>query len=261
MPRRYIMPEDPINANLPAEPVEPATPAAPVEPAASPEPMPGDPEPSDKGNLGVALGQERDKTRALQAELEIMKQIAGDQVLFDANGQPVARPAAPAVTPDPSQPNVSAEMDKLWEDNPRKAVKMEIMSYGTWRDSLDSQVDKQELDASSKYQDYGKYRDTVRQYIRALPLDQRAKPGVIDLAYYVVKGQASGNVYDQAQQDLIKKIQAGEQVQGLTPGTQAAPAPVAGVKPTPDQAKAAEMMGMTTDEYMSNQVPGPAAAR
>jgi hypothetical protein len=256
------MPEDPIDANLPAEPVEPAIPAAPVDPAASSEPMPGDPEPSEKTVPIAALHEERDRRQSLQAELELMKQIAGDQVLFDANGQPVARPQPTPAPVDPALPNVAAEMEQLWEDNPRKAVKMEIMSAMSWRDNMDSKVDTQELEASGKYKDYTQYRDTIRQYIRALPLDQRAKPGVIDLAYYVVKGQASGNIYESAQQEIINKIKAGEQVQGLTPGTQAAPAPVSGVKATPDQAKAAEMMGMTTDDYMANQVvPGPAAAR
>ena len=185
-----------------------------------------------------------------------MKQIAGDQVLFDANGQPVPRQQ---VTPQPTQPDqpqgqVSKEIEKLWEDDPRKAVQMEIMSAMSWRDNMDAQVDKQELDASGKYQDYGKYRDNVRQYIRALPLEQRAKPGVIDLAYYVVKGQASGNIYKQAQDDLLRKIQAGENVQGLGNGTVTAPTPVKGVQATAEQSAAAEMMGISAEDYMSNQV-------
>jgi len=237
--------------------VDPSNPA--VEPAVTTEPMPGDPEPSGDhqgGDLRVALREARDKQQSLKAELEIMRQIAGDQVLFDANGRPVPKPQPQQIhqQQQPSNNQVSAEMEKLWEDNPRKAVQMEIMSAMSWRDNMDSQVDRQEAEVTQKYADYGKYRDTVRQYVRALPLDQRSKPGVIDLAYYVVKGQASGNIYEQAQAEIIRKIQAGEQVQGLSSGTASAPAPVKGMRVTPEQAAAAEMMGMTPEEYASHVV-------
>ena len=197
-----------------------------------------------------ALQEERERRQSLQAELEIMKQIAGDQVLFDSNGRPVPRTP---IQPQPTQPsnNVTAEMEKLWEEDPRKAVQMEIMSAMSWRDNLESTVDKQELEASQKFKDYGQYRDTVRQYVRALPLDQRAKPGVVDLAYLVVKGQASDNIYQRAQQDLLRKIQAGEKVQGLTQGTVPAPQQSKGTQPSDEQRAVAEMMGLTVEGYMS----------
>ena len=94
----------------------------------------------------------------------------------------------------------------------------------------------------------------VRQYIRALPLDQRSKPGVVDLAYYVVKGQNSGNAVEAAKAEMLRKIQAGEQVQGLQPGTRpAAPLPKGNVM-TPEQVAVAEQMGLTPEEYQSGQV-------
>jgi hypothetical protein len=246
-------------------PVDDNQPAANVDPAnAAGQPLPGQPEPGqqpassdpqddndgdNRGNLGVALREEREKTQALKAELEILKQIAGDNVLFDVAGRPV--PKAPQQQTPQNQQDYTAQMEKMWEDDPRKAVQMEIMSAMTWRDSLEAGVDQQEMEAANKYKDFNKYRDTVRQYVKALPLDQRAKPGVVDLAYYVVKGQQSNNIYEQAQQELLRKIKAGEQVQGLAPGTHSQPPQQKGPTLTAEQLAVAEAMGLSPEDYIS----------
>jgi len=243
-----------IDQPLPGQP-EP-TPVAPVEPGAPSEPQPGDPTNVDEKSVPLAaLHEERNKRQALQAELELMRQVAGDSVLFDVNGRPVPqRQVQPQQQQQTAQPQ-GPDMEKLWEEDPRKAVQQEIVSAMQWKDNIDVAVDQQELLASSKYADYDRYRMTVRQYIRALPMSQRGAEGVVDLAYYIVKGQQTNpnDIYAQAQADLLAKIKAGESVQGL-PGTPpAAPAAKANA-PTQEQMNVAAAMGLSLEDYMAGQV-------
>jgi hypothetical protein len=215
--------------------------------------------PENKGNLGVALQQERQKIQELRAELETLRSIAGDSVLFDANGRPVSRSQQQPQSTGGTQ--VSAELEKLWEEDPRKAVQMEILSAMSWRDQQDSAVDKQEMEAAKAHTDFNQYRDVIRQYVRALPLDQRSKQGVVELAYYVVKGQASDGIAERAQQELLKRIRAGENVQGLKPGTVSKAPSQKGPKVTDEIRAVAEMMNMSVEDYLKNQDPKRVGAK
>jgi hypothetical protein len=204
----------------------------------------------------AALHEERTRRQELQAELEVLRQIAGDRVLFDVHGNPVPNAMPQQQQREPSGPakDTAKEIEQLWETDPRKAVQVEIMAAMSWRDNMESQVDNQMLAASTKYSDFTQHESTVRQYIRALPLDQRSKPGIVDLAYYVVKGQNSDSAIEKARGEVLRKIQAGEQVQGLQPGTRpAAPTPK-GIQLSEDQLKVAAAMGLTPDQYKSAMV-------
>jgi len=249
-----VTPQDPGTAT----PATEGTPQVPYQ-----EPLPGQPDPSDpQGEPTVektvplaALHEERSKRQEMQAELEVMKQLAGTNVLFDINGKPVqqqqAVPGGQAQSPQ-QQPNQAAqELEQLWESDPRKAVQVEIMAAMSWRDNMEAQTDSQLLQAGGKYDDFGQYENVVKQYIRALPVEQRAKPGVVDLAYYVVKGQNTGNAVDRAKSEMLRKIQAGEEVQGLQQGTRSAQPVSSSGQATPEQAAVAEQMGLTVEQYMS----------
>jgi hypothetical protein len=238
----------------------------PGQPEPTPEPT-GDPtsdapdgnEDADKTVPLAALHEERQKRQELQAELEVLRQLAGDSVLFDINGKPVqAHPGQrqPQQQQQPDQPQTQAaqELEKLWETDPRKAVQVEIMAAMSWRDNMEVQVDNQILAASQKYSDYKEYDNTVRQYIRALPLEQRSRPGVVDLAYFVVKGQNSTNAVERAKAEMLKKYQTGQQAQGLGPGTMAAQPKPKTPQLSEEQKKVAEAMGLTEEQYMSAMV-------
>jgi hypothetical protein len=257
------MPEPiPNDANPPAEPVIPAiSEGTPLPGQQDPNPTPAEPAvPAEPGSAEdkqvplAALHEERNRRQELQAEVELLKQIAGDNVLFDINGRPVASPQAAPQAPAQSPNQAAAELEKLWEDDPRKAVQVEIMAAAAYRDQQEANVDSQMAQAGGKYADFGTYDQTVRQYIRALPLEQRAKPGVVDLAYYVIKGQNTGNAVETAKAELLRKIQAGENVQGLPNGTRpAAPAPKGG-EMTAEQLAVADQMGLTPEQYKAGQV-------
>ena len=245
-----------------AEELNDANAAGSVIPASEVTPLPGQPEPNSPESQGAkqgdeqktvplaALHEERDRRQSLQAELEALRQIAGNQVLFDVNGRPVG--------PTPQNENQSVDsdafqkqLDKAWEEDPRKAVEMTIGSALQWRDDIDNQVDAQERDVESRHQDFNEYRNDVRKYIRTLPMNQRANPGIAEMAYFVVKGQKSGNVYTKAQADILEKIRKGEQVSGLMPGAGSTPVLPKGVELSSDQLKVAEAMGLTPDQYKS----------
>ena len=249
------------------EPTVDVKPAEPVNPASAGQPLPGQPEPEvtgassnpdvnedkDKQVPLAALHEERDKRQSLQAELDALRQIAGNNILFDMNGRPVqAAPQNNTQQPYPGQADAFRQkLDKAWEDDPREAVEMTVGAALQWRDEIEGTVDDQIQEVAGKHDDFDSYQTDVRKYIRALPMNQRANPGVAEMAYFVVKGQKSGNVYTRAQQEMLEKIRKGEQVGGLNPGTVSTPAAAKGVQLSEDQLKAANMMGLTPDQYKS----------
>jgi hypothetical protein len=240
-----------------------------VAPSANPEPMPGQPEPGSvpsadpDANVGVdektvplkALQEERSKKQELMAELEALKTIAGHNVLFDINGNPVQN-AMPQPQQQQQQQQGVPELEKLWEDDPRKAVQVEIMAAMSWRDKMEHDVDVQTSQARTEHADFGEHEATVRQYIRSLPLEQRSKAGTVNMAYYIVKGQNAGSAIERAKAETLAKIQAGAGAQGLQPGTKAAPKEVKGTQLNSDQLKVADAMGLTAEEYASAMIPG-----
>lgn len=222
------------------------------EPTPSSEPQPDGKEDGDKTVPLAALHEERNKRQELQAELEILRQVAGDNVLFDINGRPVQATHQPQQPVQQQQPaSANAELEKLWEEDPRKAVRVEIMAAMSYRDQQEANVDSQIQAASTKHEDFSHYEQTIRQYIRALPLEQRSKPGVVDLAYYVVKGQNSSSAIERAKTEMLKKIQAGQGVQGLQPGTLPPNPTPKGPEITEEQMRVADAMGLTIEQYMS----------
>jgi len=228
-------------------------PSSGAKPGATPSPD-GAKEPED-GNKQVpitALHEERDKRQALQAELDALKKIAGANILFDMNGNPVQ---ANIPSPQPGKAvdteAFEKELDKAWEEDPRKAVEMTVAASHQWRDEVDSRVESQVMEASEKFRDFNEYQNDVRRFIRSLPLNQRSIPGQVETAYFLIKGQKSDNVYSRAQQEMLDKIRRGEQVSGLNPGTVSTPAPSNSVSLSEDQLKAAAAMGLSPEQYAS----------
>jgi len=229
-----------------------------------PEPMPGqelgdsstqpDVKPVDDKTVPLAaLHEERNRRQELQAELEALRSVAGDNILFDINGRPVqaAQPPQQQGQTVSRTDTANEDLEKLWEDNPRRAVQMEIMAANQWRDQQEAMMDQQLVTAREKYSDFDRHQSTIKQYIRTLPVTHRGKPGVVDLAYYVVKGQNSGMAVEQAKAEMLRKIQAGENVQGLPTGTRAAPPAAKGTVLNAEQLRVADAMGLTAEQYIS----------
>jgi len=265
MPEPIAPAAAPPQVPAPATPVKPPTPVQPpVKPAETPKPAaptsgaPATP-PSEEGKTVPisALHEEREKRQQLQAELEALRKVAGQNVLFDINGNPVQ------VQQQQQQPvqDYRQEIEKAWETDPKKAVQMEIYTAMAWRDQQEAAIDAQEASVAGKYPDYNTYRPEVRQYLRSVPLEQRARPGVVEMAYYVVRGQKVDNIIaktrEQMEADYRARMGAGELGQGLPVGAMGQQPIVPGsVTLTPDQKNACLALGISEADYIKNMAPG-----
>jgi hypothetical protein len=198
------------------------------------------------------LHEERSKRQALEQEMSLLRQQ-----------QAAVSPQAPIQQPQQEQAAaLRKEIDELWDSDPKKAVQAEIMVALDWRDRVDASMDVEADSLASKYSDFGQYRSAAQGYIRGLPLEQRSKPGIMELAYFVVRGQNVDTLMESQRNDLIQQYQNGELAASLTqaPAGTVTPAPVAGTVLTEDQSKAAAMMGLSPEDYASAmQQPAPAA--
>lgn len=229
-----------------ATPAVTPTPAAPVKPipgASTPPPVAKPEEP--KQVPITALHEERTKRQDLEAEIAQLKQnVAGIQQ------QPQQQQQQQQIDPN----EVRKQIDELWDSDPKKAVQAEIMVALDWRDRVDASMDNEADGLSQKYADFGNYRTQAQQYIRSLPLEQRARPGVMELAYFIVRGQNVDTLIEQQKNDLYQKFQAGEiagQTVSVPPGSYVPPPPTGQVVLTEDQLKVASMMNLTPEAYAS----------
>ena len=84
-------------------------------------------------------------------------------------------------------------------------------------------------------------------------MNQRGNPGVIELAYFAVKGQDVDNIIKAERETLLAKIKAGESVQGLTGGTYSATTPPKESTLTEEEVRVAEAMHLTPDQYKAGR--------
>jgi len=210
------------------DPLKPGTPPAGVK---SPEPGAN----TDPSKLLAALHEEREKNRELSARLEVQPPIGG---------QP---------QPAPTGKTIQQELDELWETDPRKAVQAEMMYGFNWYDGVNSALDTQRANLRAKYPDFNQYEAQAMNYVRTLPLNQRAMNGVVEAAYFLQKGQSSDSIYQSAMQEIIRKMQAGESIQGLPSGIPPVGGPLPGAKLNDQELAVAAAMGISPEDYMKNR--------
>ena len=188
-----------------------------------------------------ALQEERSKRQALEAEVAELKRM-------------VTAPQYQQQTPQQPQPDPKAELEKLWENDPRKAVQVEIMYAMDWRDRIDSSLEVQADQMARKYPDFNNYRSTALGQVRSLPLNQRGAQGILEAAYFMVRGQNADTLWATKENELLERYRRGEiTAQGLAtpPGSFTAPTPVQGVQLSDEQRRVAEAMGMSPESYAS----------
>jgi hypothetical protein len=184
----------------------------------------------------AAMKEEREKRQALQAELDLLKN--------QTTKVPVAS--------DPMA-DTRRQLDELWDTDPRRAMQWETQLAFQWYDQINAAVELQEDDVITKHPDYNQFRGEVRKYIRSMPMEQRAKAGVVELAYYAVKGQQVDKIIQKREQEILDRIKAGESVSGFSSGTTSSSAVNTGaVKLTDDQKKAAAALGISEEDYIKN---------
>ena len=252
-----VTPEPQVPVTPAKEPVQvPVTPTPPVTPAPGAI-KPGDaaaiPPEGDKTVPISALLEEREKRQSLQGQIESLKKVVGQNVVFDMDGKPIGynQPINPQQN---QQQQYEQNMEKLWESDPRKAVQTEIYQAMAWRDNQEAAVDNQENAVAGKYADFNEYRSDVRQYIRTLPLEQRGNQGVVELAYYVIKGQKVDNLIaktrEQVESEYRQKLASGQGVSPLPTGSSGAPPPANPGTLSQEEATAADAMGVPREDYV-----------
>jgi hypothetical protein len=147
--------------------------------------------------------------------------------------------------------NNAQALQELWQNNPQKAVQTEIMMAINWFDRAGAQVDEQEASIAARYPDYNNFRTPIRNYLRTIPLQQRTQPGVVEAAYYFVKGQQVDNIIKSSNEELIRKMRAGEAIQGFDGAGAGAP-PAQDRALTDEQRRVAAAMGLTPEQYQKN---------
>jgi len=241
-------PEDakPIDANVPASPPVPAQPVQPTPEA----PKPGVPSQDVKQVPLQALQEERGKRQDEHSRADGLAKELDDLKAVVANQQYQQQ--------QPQQPQVDprAELDQIWDDDPRKAVQVEIMYAMDWRDRIDSNLEVQADQLARQYPDFNNYRSTALGQVRSMPLNQRGGNKVLETAYFYVRGQNADVMMKNQEAELLEKYRRGEiSAQGLAtpPGSFSAPAPTGGISATEEQMRVASAMGMSTEDYMNNQ--------
>lgn len=234
--------------------------AAGTPPPAVPGGAPGTGTPAPEGPKTVpitALHEERDKRQQAEADkVTLMAEIQHLKEIMQS-GTPIQQPGvAPAPTFQPPMPqeDMRARLDKMWEEDPRSAFQTEMQIAFSWRDWVDSNVEYQIDKSRETHSDFRDYEPSVRRYVRALPLEERAKPNISEAAYYMVRGQKVEDIIKSREQLLLDKIRRGEAIQGFNAGT-FTPPPAQPAAITEQERAAAAAMGITAEEYMKYRKP------
>ena len=243
------VPAVPGNAQTPPAGVIPPAPAVPLD---RQTPTPG--VPGDQTVPLRALQDEREKRQSLQTQVDQLTQQVQSigqpnaGTTYVANQQPQA---APQSTIDQQR----AQIDQLWQTDPRQAVKAEISSSLSYYDNVNANIEAQANHLSQTHPDFNTYRQTAMNYIRTLPYEQRGQNGIVELAYMVARGQNVDSILQTRETELMEKFKTGQLAGALhqPAGASGVPlTPAAGTTLTQDQIVAANAMGMTEADYIAN---------
>ena len=238
-------------------------PAGTKEPSSTVQPSPEVEKPGASSTDGKqvplqALQEERGKRQDEQSRSQVLEAEVADLKRIVAESQ--QQQQQHILQQQQPQPDPKKELETLWEEDPRKAVQTEIMYAMDWRDRIDANLELQADSMSRKFSDFNNYRSAALGQVRSMPLNQRGGNGVLEAAYFYVRGQNADTMLQQRETELLEKYRRGEiSAQGLAtpPGSFTPPAPIEGTQLTAEQNAVAIAMGLTPEQYSSaikNQV-------
>ena len=204
-----------------------------------------------------AMHEERTKRQELQTTLEKTQAQLAQMQQQMAFGQMQNQPQQGQFQPGYGyqqqqqqfqQPDPMAQINELWEKDPRKAADTQIMMAMQYRDQVDAQVELQLNEIGGKFKDFAQYEGQVRNMLRTVPFDKRGMPGMAETAYLVVKGQKAPEMVAQASQQATQQMQAGQMAAGVGTGMVSGTPQSAGAL-TQEELTIAAKMGMTPEDY------------
>ena len=258
IPAAQVVPGAPAAAPVPAAP-KPAVSPAPAATPVQPPPVvktgaPASPAQVQPPVTTVPLHElqaERDKRQQLQAELDSLRRPQQPQQ------PPVQQAYVPIAQIDPK-----VELERLWETDPKQAVRVEIMYAMDWRDRVENNLNLQADQLAVKYPDFNNFRSQALSYVRTLPAHQRGAPGIIEASYQMLRGQNVDQILQQREAEWMARVQRGEitaqQLQQPAGGGYSAPPATGATVLTPQQMAAAQAMKMDPNEYAKHIRPGAA---
>jgi tellurite resistance protein len=216
-------------------------------------PTPGA-QPGDQTVPLKALQDEREKRQALQTELEQLRQVQQQPGQQPHGGTMYNAPQAAPQAPQSTFEQQRAQIDALWDKDPKSAVQAEISSSLNYYDTVNAHLESQANFLGQKYADFPTYRQTAMNYIRTLPYDQRAQEGIVELAYMVARGQNVDTILQTKEQELMEKFKTGQLAGSLhqPAGAGAMPVtPTGEVTLNAQQIAVADAMGLSHADYAS----------
>lgn len=238
-------------------------------PATSAAPSANQPAPSQAGQPGAspnvqggkqdsvvplsALHEERTKRQALADEVSQLR-AALEQIK-----NPQVNTQNQHANADASQGMTQEQIDQLWEDNPKQAVRTEMMMAFNWYDSINTNLERIADSMATQYPDFNGIRGMVMNQVRTLPVDQRT-PQAVQQAYFVMRGQNLDSIIKQREAEWQARISAPAGFQVPSAGTfgPGAATPNTGVSLTDEQLRVADAMGLTPEAYAGGIVRRPA---
>jgi hypothetical protein len=189
-----------------------------------------------------ALQEERERRQSLQSEIETLRAQVGR----------IQAPQQQQFQQQPQQPQFDqqAELNRLWETDPRRAVQTEIMMAAQWQDSINAQVDMEAEALATRYPDFNNFRGEAMRYVRSLPLEQRGRQGIVEMAYMLSRGQGVDRIIEQQRQQLQQQFQQNPAMFQMPAGAGGTPPPTPQAPGlTDEQVRVAEAMGLSPEAY------------
>jgi hypothetical protein len=198
----------------------------------------------------AALHEERSKRQALADELEQLKTLVSQQQYSYQQPQPTYQQPTQQFyqQPQPAPADVARQqIEQLWANDPLQAVQYQVQMALANYDRINSSTEQAINSARNRYPDFNKFEAEVRGFINAVPLQDKARQGIVDAAYYMVKGKNADNLTFQAAQQASSRVAQGVAASGIPGG--GAGVVQTGPQLSQDEMKVAAVMGMSAEEY------------
>ena len=185
----------------------------------------------------------------------LVEKLGAYGIDIDERGE-VFNQTQPVSQPSPNTQAPAQYMDKLWENTDpetRMATERTIASGFEWYDNVNRRLNTQKnllrRDSTSGKQ-FAELEAEVDSYLDKVPIQDRAKNGIVQVAFNMVRGKHFDELVKRAAEGNAKSAKNKESLQ--TPGS-SAQAPSGSLKITEQERVVAGKMGISPEDYMKSK--------